>query len=167
MIPRSNLRVIVLLGLRAQKDILFVFKNTTRAQSVHHEQTLSGPYQLPLQGCTVCVWILSHDRQVSRMLIAGPEPPNIDSEGKFDNAKLTATRDTFGLAAAVSGERIRHTFWDGACFFASLFYKPGSRMRVYWNLSHQTTWLRSSEIGCPTRTSPMRISRQSSKSPGA
>lgn len=52
------------------------------------------------------------------MFNAGLEPPNVGSEGKFDNAKLTATRDTFGLAAAVSGERIRYTY--SACFFASL-----------------------------------------------
>lgn len=120
IITGSNLRVIILLGLRAQKDILSVFKNTTPAQLVHHEQHLFGPYQLPLQGCTICVWILCHGRKVSRIFIAGPEPPNVGSEGKFDNAKLTATRDTFGLAAAVSGERIRYTFWDSACFFASL-----------------------------------------------
>ncbi|KAH8787781.1 hypothetical protein F5883DRAFT_656987 [Diaporthe sp. PMI_573] len=119
--PGSNLRVIILLGLRAQKDILSVFKNTTPAQLVHHEQHLSGPYQLPLQGCTICVWILCHGRQVSRLFIAGPEPPNVGSKGKSGNAKLTATRNTFGLTAAVSGERIRNTFWDSACFFASLF----------------------------------------------
>lgn len=121
IITGSNPRVIVLFGLRAQKDILSVFKNTTPAQLVHHEQHLSGPYQLPLQGCTICVWILCNGRQVSRMYIAGPEPLNVDGEGKFDNAKLTATQDMFGLAAAVSCERTRYTFWDSTCFFASLF----------------------------------------------
>lgn len=62
IITGSNLRVIILLGLRAQKEILSVFQNTTPAQLVHHEQHLSGPYQLPLQGCTICVWILCHGR---------------------------------------------------------------------------------------------------------
>lgn len=65
IITGSNLKIIILLRLRAQSDILSVFKNTTPAQLVHHEQHLSGPYQLPLQGCTICVWILCHGRQVS------------------------------------------------------------------------------------------------------
>lgn len=67
IIKGSNLKVILLLGLRAQKDILSVFKNTTPAQLVHHEQHLSGPYQLPLQVCTICLWILCHDGK-------GPSP---------------------------------------------------------------------------------------------
>ncbi len=49
-----------------------------------------------------------------------PEPLTVQSGKKFDTDKLRGIRDTFGLAAAISDEKIRCTYWESTCFYASL-----------------------------------------------
>ncbi|KAI1427882.1 hypothetical protein F5Y12DRAFT_735896 [Xylaria sp. FL1777] len=53
-------------------------------------------------------------------IVVGPGPPTVQSGKKFATGRLRGIRDTFSLAAAISDEKTRYTYWESTCFYASV-----------------------------------------------
>jgi hypothetical protein len=111
----SGLRVIVLCGLRAQKDVLLSFKRRSPFMPTSQPQSeLLGPYQVPLEGSSPHVWFLCDGKDVSRVLITSPESPEISNK-RYSTEHLRLFRDAFGLTTGLTGE----------CSFTRSYYTPG------------------------------------------
>lgn len=106
----SGLRVIILCGLRTQHAITSSFERNFPAMPTSQPRPeLLGPFQLPLEGTAPTVWLLCHGKDVSRVFIACPESPEILNK-KYSTQQLRDFQDAFGLAAALTGEKIKYTF---------------------------------------------------------
>ncbi|KYK56969.1 hypothetical protein DCS_03976 [Drechmeria coniospora] len=111
IIMGSNVKVVVLCGLKVQHDVLSAFQTSNQ---------LSGPHRLCLRDKSHSIWLLTgHGNRVCKVLVTSPEP--LAWSFLQDYTKLRQLRDVFGLVRALTGENIKHTCWENACFFAALF----------------------------------------------
>lgn len=108
IIMRTGVRVVILCGLKAEQDILSAFQDQ-----------LSGPYELFLRNYAHSIWLMTSGKDVLKILIASPEPLVLSVFRNVTQARRL--RDVFGLASTLTGDRIKHNFWENACFHAALF----------------------------------------------
>lgn len=108
IIMRTGVRVVILCGLKAEQDILFALQDQ-----------LSGPHVLFLRNYSHSIWLLTSGKDIFKILIASPEPLVLSVSRNVTQARRL--RDVFGLASTLTGDHIKHNFWENACFHAALF----------------------------------------------